>query len=190
MRHQTAGITLKPVAALLDAEPVLTDELLMLVRWLHENTFCTWYDAVRAVLPGGMQLRLEERYVPLDPPAGVSLTQKEQNLLNMLKMAHSVQERDTLLQNEGDAEKQKMLESLVKKGCLLAVSEGRQRMGDSTQKMVRLSAAFLSDETAFRPTPKQMLAVGVLREHETLAVRECAYLAGGCREQSRQGRHC
>lgn len=175
---ETEGLTLKPVAALLDTEPVLTDELLMLVKWLHEHTFCTWYDAVRAVLPGGMQLRLEERYVPLDPPVGVSLTQKEQNLLNMLKMANSVQERDALLQNEGDAEKQKLLDALVKKGCLLAVSEGRQLVGDSTQKMVRLSAAFLSDETAFRPTPKQKLAVDVLREHEAMAVKECAYLAG------------
>lgn len=175
---ETEGRTLKPVAALLDTEPVLTDELLMLVKWLHEHTFCTWYDAVRAVLPGGMQLRLEERYVPLDPPVGVSLTQKEQNLLNMLKMANSVQERDALLQNEGDAEKQKLLDALVKKGCLLAVSEGKQLVGDSTQKMVRLSAAFLSDETAFRPTPKQKLAVDVLREHEAVAVKECAYLAG------------
>ena len=172
------GVTLKPVAALLDAEPVLTEELMMLVEWLHAHTFCTWYDAVRAVLPGGMQLRLEERYVPLDPPVGVSLTQKEQNLLNMLKMANSVQERDALLQNEGDAEKQKLLGSLVQKGCLLAVSEGKQLIGDSTKKMVRLSAAFLSDETAFRPTPKQAAAVQVLREHEALAVRECAYLAG------------
>ncbi len=175
---ETEGRNLKPVAALLDTEPVLTDELLMLVKWLHEHTFCTWYDAVRAVLPGGMQLRLEERYVPLDPPVGVSLTQKEQNLLNMLKMATSVQERDTLLQNDGDAEKQKLLDALVKKGCLLAVSEGKQLVGDSTQKMVRLSAAFLSDETAFRPTPKQKLAVDVLREHEAMAVKECAYLAG------------
>ena len=172
------GRTLKPVAALLDAEPVLTDELLMLVEWLHAHTFCTWYDAVRAVLPGGMQLRLEERYVPLDAPVGVKLTQKEQNFLSMLQLAKSVQERDSLLQSDGDAEKQKLLESLVKKGCLLAVSEGKRLLGDSTQKMVRLSAAFLADETAFRPTPKQSAAVSILRAHEALSVKECAYLSG------------
>lgn len=172
------GRTLKPVAALLDAEPVLTDELLMLVEWLHAHTFCTWYDAVRAVLPGGMQLRLEERYVPLDAPVGVKLTQKEQNFLSMLQLAKSVQERDALLRSDGDAEKQKLLESLVKKGCLLAVSEGKRLLGDSTQKMLRLSAAFLADETAFRPTPKQSAAVSILRAHEALSVKECAYLAG------------
>ena len=172
------GRTLKPVAALLDAEPVLTGELLQLVEWLHAHTFCTWYDAVRAVLPGGMQMRLEERYVPLDAPAGVKLTQKEQNFFSMLQLAKSVQERDSLLQADGDAEKQKLLESLVKKGCLLAVSEGKRLLGDSTQKMVRLSSAFLADETAFRPTPKQTLAVDILRAHEALSVKECAYLSG------------
>ena len=58
--EEGSSFALKPIAALLDREPVLTDELQMLVAWLHEHTFCTWYDAVRAVLPGGMQLRLEQ----------------------------------------------------------------------------------------------------------------------------------
>ncbi|MCQ2417541.1 MAG: primosomal protein N' [Oscillospiraceae bacterium] len=169
---------LKPAAALLDKEPVLTDELLAMVNWLHEHTFCTWYDAVRAVLPGGMQLRLEERYVLLSPPLGVSLTQKEQNFLSLLQKANSAQERDAILRCSVDDEKQKILESLLKKGCLLTVSEGRQLINDCTAKMVRLSPAFREDETAFRPTAKQMQAVNVLREHASLSVKECAYYAG------------
>lgn len=176
--EEAGGIVLKPVAALLDSEPVLTEELLMLVHFLHEHTFCTWYDAVRAVLPGGLQLRLEERFLPLEPPVGVRLTQKEQNLLTMLKLAHTGRERDALLQKDGEAEKQQIIEALVKKGCLLAVSEGKQLVGDSTKKMVRLSAAFLADESVFHPTPKQTLAVRALREHESLSVKECAYFAG------------
>ena len=172
------GIVLKPVSALLDAEPVLTDELLMLVNWLHEHTFCTWYDAVRAVLPGGLQLRLEERYLPLEPPVGVRLTEKESNYLRMMQLAKSQRERDALVQVDGDSEKQKILASLVQKGCLLAVSEGKQLVGDSTKKMVRLSQGFLTNEEAYRPTPKQAQAVRVLQEHEALSVKECAYYAG------------
>ena len=175
---EETGMVLKPAAALLDSEPVLTDELRMLVDWLHEHTFCTWYDAVRAVLPGGLQIRLEERYLPLEPPVGVKLTQKEQNLLTMLRLANSERERDALLQKDGGEEKQQIIESLVKKGCLLAVPESRQLIGDSTKKMVRLSAAYLEDATAFHPTPKQKLVVGVLQEHEALSVKECAYFAG------------
>lgn len=172
------GVVLKPAAALLDSEPVLTDELMMLVDWLHEHTFCTWYDAVRAVLPGGLQLRLEERYLPLEPPVGVHLTEKEQNLLAMLSRAATERERDALLRQDGEDEKQKITESLVQKGCLLAVSEGKQLVSDGTQRMVRLSPAFCVDETAFCPTPKQTQVVRVLREHEALSVKECAYLAG------------
>lgn len=168
----------KPVAAQLDAQPVLTDELMQLVFWLHEHTFCTWYDAVRAVLPGGLQLRLEEHYIPLEPPAGQRLTLHENQFLQMLLAAKSPKERNLLLQAEGQTEKQKLIESLCAKGCLVAVSEGKQRITDSTQKMLRLSQAFLSDEHAFRPTPKQCAAVAVLREHSTLTAKECAYQAG------------
>ena len=128
------GVVLKPAAALLDQEPVLTEELLMLVRWLHEYTFCTWYDAVRAVLPGGLQLQLEERYLPLEPPVGVKLTEKEHNLLSIMQLAKSQRERDALVRADGDSEKQKILDALVQKGCLLAVSEGKQLIGDSTKK--------------------------------------------------------
>ena len=171
------GVVLKPAAALLDQEPVLTEELLMLVRWLHEYTFCTWYDAVRAVLPGGLQIQLEERYLPLEPPVGVKLTEKEHNLLSIMQLAKSQRERDSLVRADGDSEKQKILDALVQKGCLLAVSEGKQLIGDSTKKMVRLSLSYLADETAFRPTPKQAQAVRILREHEALSVKECAYFA-------------
>ena len=171
------NVELKPIAALLDPEPVLTDELVMLVNWLHEHTFCTWYDAVRAVLPGGMQMRLEERCLPLEPPVGVRLTAKEQNFMQMLGAA-GARERDLLLRQDGDAEKKKIMDSLIAKGCLLAVTEGKKLVADSTRRMVRLSAAYSANPTDFRPTPKQQLAVRILEQHEALSVKECAYLSG------------
>lgn len=45
---------------LFDAAPEearLTDELLGLVHFLKERTFCTWYEAVRAIIPYGAQYR-------------------------------------------------------------------------------------------------------------------------------------
>lgn len=171
------GFVLKPVAAALDSEPVLTDELRALVDWLHGHTFCTWYDAVRAVLPGGMAMRLEERYAVLEPPVGAKLTQAEENFLALLKAAGDA-ERDTLLTDDGDAARQKLIAALEQKGCLAAVSEGKQRITESVQKLIRLSAAFRADERQFCPTPKQTHAVAVLREHSALSVKECAYHAG------------
>ncbi|MCQ2408038.1 MAG: primosomal protein N' [Oscillospiraceae bacterium] len=176
--HETPeSVELKPIAALLDPEPVLTDELVMLVNWLHEHTFCTWYDAVRAVLPGGLQMRLAERCLPLDPPVGVRLTAKEQNFMQMINAA-GTRERDLLLRQDGDPEKKRIMDSLIAKGCLLAVTEGKKLIADSTRRMVRLSAAYSANPTDFRPTPKQQLAVRILEQHEALSVKECAYLSG------------
>lgn len=39
-------------------EAALSDELLAIVRYLKEATFCTWYEAVRAALPYGAQYRV------------------------------------------------------------------------------------------------------------------------------------
>ena len=48
------GIRLKSIASVLDAEPVLSPEMIRLALWLRERYFCTVYDAVHAMLPAGL----------------------------------------------------------------------------------------------------------------------------------------
>lgn len=48
---------LKPVAALLDEEPVLTEEQIRLALFMRERFFCTVYEAVKAILPAGLWFR-------------------------------------------------------------------------------------------------------------------------------------
>ena len=45
---------LKPVACVLDAEPVLSERQLKLALFMRERFFCTVYDAVKAMLPAGL----------------------------------------------------------------------------------------------------------------------------------------
>ena len=53
---------LKPISAVLDAQPLLNDEMLAMVHWLKERTFCTYFDAVRAMLPSGLYMRIRPIY--------------------------------------------------------------------------------------------------------------------------------
>ena len=46
--------TLKPILAVLDDKPVLTEEQLRLALFMRERFFCTVYDAVKAILPAGL----------------------------------------------------------------------------------------------------------------------------------------
>ena len=54
--------SLKPVAALIDSEPVLNEEQLKLAEFLHDRTFCTWYDGIKAMLPPAMSISAEENF--------------------------------------------------------------------------------------------------------------------------------
>ena len=56
--------------SLYDAAPEearLTPDLLELVRFLKERTFCTWFEAVKAVIPYGAQLLLAGSIAKLSP---------------------------------------------------------------------------------------------------------------------------
>ena len=52
----------KPIDALLDDAPLMGGELLRLVRWMKARYFCTYYDAIRTVLPSGVWFRYTEHW--------------------------------------------------------------------------------------------------------------------------------
>ena len=59
---------LKSVEQALDENPVLTAEQLRLAGFLRERYFCTYYDAVKAILPAGLWFRRQETFA-LTPEA-------------------------------------------------------------------------------------------------------------------------
>ena len=59
--HSSYDQKLKAVLALLDEEPVLTQEQIKLALFMRERFFCTVYDAVRAMLPAGLWFDEEGR---------------------------------------------------------------------------------------------------------------------------------
>ena len=67
---ESAFEKLKPVAAVLDDEPVLDARLLSPRMWMRERFFCTVYEAVKAMLPAGLwfkggKRRVTEKYVAI-----------------------------------------------------------------------------------------------------------------------------
>ncbi len=53
---------LKSVEQVLDEEPVITEPMLRLAAFLRERYFCTFYDAIRAMLPAGLWFRAKDSY--------------------------------------------------------------------------------------------------------------------------------
>lgn len=54
---------LKKIASLVDRQPLIGEEQLGLMRWLREHTFCSWFDAVRVLIPAGLGMDLEDQFL-------------------------------------------------------------------------------------------------------------------------------
>ena len=53
---------LKAVQTVLDKEPLLSDSMLRLAAFLRQRCYCSFYDAIRAMLPAGLWFRTTEHY--------------------------------------------------------------------------------------------------------------------------------
>lgn len=179
VRHEIpADPKLKPLLAVPDPEPVLNGEMLELSDWLHEQTFCTYYDAVRCLLPSGMNLRVEEHFSLSDQVPDVPLTEEEAHLLRFLRMAKSRRELDAMLDVSVNPDKQELIHSLLQKGCIQQTDRLAQAVGDKYIQMIRLSDAYLRGQNRHQPTPKQRQVLALLEENGPVAVREACYLCG------------
>ena len=45
----------KDIISVIDKEPVLTEEMLKLTKWVKDNYFCSWGEAIAAVIPSGIK---------------------------------------------------------------------------------------------------------------------------------------
>ncbi len=45
----------KPIESVIDDEPILNEEMLKLTRWIKDNYFCSWGEALEAAVPAGIK---------------------------------------------------------------------------------------------------------------------------------------
>lgn len=169
---------IKPIVSVLDKEPVLSAEMLKLVAWIKEHTFCTWYDAVKLVLPAGINMRIVASYCMVegvDIDSVTDLTADEQTILQIIYKSRGTVERERLLEVVGLSEDSKLPDKLVERGLLNRTDEAVRKVGDATVKMVRLAEL---EGAMPKLTPKQKAVVDFLEQTYTASVKEICYFAG------------
>ena len=110
---------LKRISQVIDEAPVLNDEMLKLVEWLKERTFCTYFEAAKAVLPSGMCHRTVTTYTAV-PNVGLDdCSADEKQIYNFLLSQKGYVEGERLLKKLGFTPEISLLEKMVKKGLLI-----------------------------------------------------------------------
>jgi len=159
---------LKTLLYAADEQPCISQELLKLCRWLRDTTFCTYFDAFRAILPTGLSFSLKTHYVAAKDFSG-ELSDMERAFLDKLAEASDGISRDEVISSCGDGGK--LLKALLQKGAVAENEELKRRVGDETAKLVRLCET----EEQIKLTPKQKQVVRFVEDAETACVKEICY---------------
>ena len=169
----------KPVLSRVDVEPLLTEEMVALARFLQERTFCPLFDAVRAMLPTGLTMELRP---VLHPAADVSpeiletLTPNERQLLSFVSRCPGGADQQTILKRLGMAEDAPALRHLLELGVLLRSEDASRKWGDASQRMVRLCPPPEGDDPKL--TEKQQAVYRLLQDAGAASVKEVCYFVG------------
>lgn len=172
------AIGLKPVISVLDEAPVLTEEGFAIVSFMVDTTFCTYYDAVRCLIPSGLSVAAATRFsiapgfyhdtIPNMPP-------DQQQLIRLMLSADGQREIDLLFSGPGSGNRILTAEAMSEKGILVKETLVTRKVGDKVIRLVSIAPG-IDPDNGF--TPKQREVLQVLREHGALPEREAAYLAG------------
>lgn len=172
---------LKPICAVLDPQPLLDDEMMDLALWMKERTFCTVFDAVRAMLPTGLYMRIKPIYKAAStPPEGElePLLAGERCLLEYVARHPEGVELDKLLRHGGLTADNDLPDQLVSRGWLVREDGASRLIGDATIRMARL--ALTGDALAEEMqscTEKQKAVIRLLEEVGGASVKEICYFS-------------
>ncbi len=174
---------LKPVAEVLDEQPLFSAEMLDLALWLKEHTFCTLFEALKTQLPPGLTMRVTPLYrAATDVPAETldALSEEERRVFAEVASFADGLERGALFKALGLTEACTVPEKLIKKGLLFADVSAERVGNDATVRMVRLalSGEELEEKLAAqKPTAKQKAVLDFLAEVGCATLKEIAYFA-------------
>ena len=175
---------LKPIDMVLDDEPLLSRNMLQLAEFMRQRYFCTFYEAVRAMLPAGLWFQTKVTYTLTDDRGWKETTLRQKEAAQLLQqleaMGGSADDRHLRGDMSEDAF-EKAIAYLLRKKWIVGSKDYRRKASDKTEKIASLAVS--AEETmAFAATlhhaPMQRSVLQTLCAVGTVAVKELCYFTG------------
>lgn len=171
------GSKLKEIQSVLDESPILSDEMMQVVNRLVHTCFCTYYEAIRTVLPAGLNYQIEKIYHFYPERLDGDLEEKEKEFFDrLLSISGQKQMNEMVLSALQSKKEADIVQSLIEKRILEIESHSKRRLGDKTISMIKLSPDFREDNSVL--PPKQKKVVDFLEEVGAGSVKEVCYFCG------------
>lgn len=172
---ETDNDSLKEIIAVLDKEPVLTPALLKVAAFMKEHYFCTLYDAVKTMLPAGINYKVTTVYGIKESDEDYALTGEEQRLYDYLHQKRRAVKLEKLLDDFG-LSNSRLPDAMVEKGLLYKSDEAFRRVNDAVMKMAAIPPDV--DITAVKLTDKQRGVLELISVSGAASVKEIRYFTG------------
>ena len=134
---------LKTIEACLDETPILTQKQLRLAAFLRERYFCTFYDAVRAMLPAGLWFQTKQIFSLTQDQSWKEKNPRKETALTILQTLENLggqAEESSLRTVVSDEEAlSDGLAYLLRKKWISAQTDYLRRLGDKTEKIAALA---------------------------------------------------
>ena len=180
------GLDFKAVSCCLDSEPILSSVQLRLAAFLRDRYFCTYYDAVRAMLPAGLWFQSRSRFSLTENRDWKERTIKKEGARQILEFLEDLggEADESPLQKlvPDEAALSEAVSYLVKKKWLRTETNFLQRTSDKTEKIATLaSSPEEAMEYASRRPKSAAMQKSVLElmcSVGSVAVKELCYFTG------------
>ena len=177
---------LKSVDCALDPEPVLSELQLRLAAFLRERYFCTFYDAIRGILPAGLWFREKQTISLTEDRSWKEKTIRKEHALRVLSHLEELGGAGELpaLQSLGLEEQTltDVLAYLSRKKWITAETELLRRTGDKTEKIAILAStpeeAMEYVQSRGKTASAQRSVLQLLCSLGSASVKELCYFTG------------
>ena len=177
---------LKAVERCLDEQPVVSPVLLRLAAFVRERYFCTFYEAIRAMLPAGLWFQTKESFSLTEDLSWKEKTIKNADARAMLELMENLggqAEEDHLRAAIPDDERfQTAIQYLARKKWISTQSEYLRRLGDKTERIATLAASpeEAMEYASHRPksAAMQRAVLELMCSIGSVSVKELCYFTG------------
>ena len=166
---------LKNAAAVLDDYPLLTTEMIKLVRSMKERCYCTYYDVIRAMLPVGVNYRISSVYTLNNSDILQNPTDEQRKILSLFTNKSKSIKQDSLFKKLDIDCESKALTELLEVGVIKKSENAMRRVGDASVKMLRLREDF---DDNIKLTARQKEVCDLLSSVGAVSVKEINYYTG------------
>ena len=117
VHSKTPDFKTKKIRKILDRTPILSSEMMVLTKWMHQFYFCSWGEVIQAVLPVGLNF-ISQKYIRVkEEIEQKNLSKDEREIIDSLVKDSVLTLKEAKMMWKGTSFN-KVFEGLLKRGIL------------------------------------------------------------------------